>query len=227
MGWEVFDRDDTFEGHEVPFVSIVPSRIGFNSAFVRIAALQPNTFVTIHLDTENLKIGFEFHSEKRNNAFLLSRRGGKTSITCSAMGLQQKYAWIRAIAQFSPRNRRFSPVREGKWWVIQLCPAFEERRARESADIPSDARGIYRYVRENGEVVYVGRGDIKTRLLQPERREWDFDRIEYSIVRDPDQQVRWEDYWLTRFKEMNRGKLPIYNKISGSSMEPESETSNG
>jgi len=108
-----------------------------------------------------------------------------------------------------------------------LCPAFEERRARESADISSDVRGIYRYVRESGEVVYVGRGEIRKRLAQPERQDWDFDRVEYSVVADPDQQVRWEDYWITRFKEANKGKLPIYNKISGCFRDVESEATNG
>jgi hypothetical protein len=110
--------------------------------------------------------------------------------------------------------------------VIQLCPAFEERRARESADIPSDVRGIYRYLRESGEVVYIGRGEIKKRLSQPERHDWDFDRVEYSIVSDPDQQVKWEDYWITRFKESNKGRLPIYNKIAGSAKQTESEAKN-
>ena len=78
-------------------------------------------------------------------------------------------------------------------------------------------------MRESGEIVYIGRGEIRKRLSQPERQGWDFDRVEYSIVADPDQQVRWEDYWITRFRESNRGRLPIYNKISGSSKDVESE----
>ena len=50
--------------------------------------------------------------------------------------------------------------------------------------------------------------------------------MEYSVLADPDQQVKWEDYWLNRFKETNKGRLPIYNKISGSSRESESEAEN-
>ena len=107
--------------------------------------------------------------------------------------------------------------KEGNFWVIQLCPAFEEKKARESANIPSDATGIYRYVRENGEIVYIGRGEIKNRLASPERNDWEFDVIEYSIVNDPDKQVEWEDYWINKFKEENSGKLPLYNKIASSS----------
>jgi hypothetical protein len=108
-------------------------------------------------------------------------------------------------------------------WVIELCPSFEQRYARESANIPTDAVGIYRYLRENGRVVYIGRGNIRKRLSEPRRCDWDFDVIEYSVVRDPDRQVRWETFWISKFKEEN-GRLPFYNKVSGQTTdEPERE----
>ncbi len=227
MPWEVFARDDSIEGRDTPFVSVGVHHIGFNATFGKIAQLRPSTHVTVSVDSENLKIGFEFHDDNRSNSFQLSARSGtRSSFQCASQGLTQKYLWIGGVARLGPRNRRFSPKKEGKLWVIQLCPAFEEQRARESADISSDVRGIYRYLRESGEVVYIGRGEIRKRLSQPERQDWDFDRVEYSVVADPDQQVRWEDYWITRFKEVNKGKLPIYNKISGSLTEVESEAEN-
>jgi hypothetical protein len=64
--------------------------------------------------------------------------------------------------------------------------------------------------------VYIGRGDIKKRLTAPERGDWDFDVIEYSIINNPDQQIYWEQFWLEKFEEANN-RLPFYNKISGSS----------
>ena len=99
-------------------------------------------------------------------------------------------------------------------WVIQLCPAFENKRARESADIPGEAVGIYRYLRSD-EVMYIGRGGIKQRLAAPERKDWLFDKVEFSLVENPDDQLKWEAYWLARYKEDNNGELPIYNKIGG------------
>jgi hypothetical protein len=219
MPWEVFNRDDVMQGRDVPFIGIGPQHISFNAVFGRSAELQPGKLVTIYVDSENLKIGFDFHGEKGSNSFLLTQSSGKkNSFTCSSHGLVQKYPWIQSVSHLGAHNRRFTPSKEGKLWVIQLCPAFEERRARESADkIPSDVRGVYRYVRESGEIVYIGRGEVKKRFSQPERQNWDFDRIEYSLVADPDQQVKWEDYWITRFKQSNKGRLPIYNKVSGAS----------
>jgi hypothetical protein len=126
-----------------------------------------------------------------------------------------RYDWVRSVAKLpSNKARRFFPRQEGKRWVIQLCPAFEMRKARESKDIPSDTVGIYRYVRDNGEVVYIGQGKIRERLNLQERQDWVFSVVEYSIVENPDDRLKWEDFWLERFREANN-RLPLYNKISG------------
>jgi hypothetical protein len=136
----------------------------------------------------------------------------------SSRGVFAQYPWIGSVAALpKPKDRRFEPRREGRLWVIQLCPAFDMRNARESPGIPEDARGIYRYVREGGEIVYIGRGAIKSRLASPERNSWDFDVVEYSVVESPDDQVRWEAYWLKRYAEDHNGKLPAYNMLSGAS----------
>ena len=99
-------------------------------------------------------------------------------------------------------------------WVVSLRPAFEVR-ASARTEVPSDARGIYRY-RRGDEVVYIGRGQIRSRLNAPERNEWDFDTIEYSILLDEEQQEHWESHWLDAFVA-ERGKLPVYNRIGGTS----------
>lgn len=221
MPWEVFKREDTFEGSDQPFVAIQRDVFFFSAVFTRLSGVGVQQQVTIHIDCENRKIGFEFHDERKSSSFCLYRGGPhgaekSSGLRCSSKALVRDFEWIRSITRLSSKERRFVPRKEGNLWVIQLCPAFEEQRARESKDIPSDVCGIYRYVRENGEIVYIGRGEIRCRLASPERAEWDFDRIEYSVVNDPDQQVKWEAYWIDRFKEENRGKLPFYNRISGS-----------
>jgi hypothetical protein len=38
--------------------------------------------------------------------------------------------------------------------------------------------------------------------------------------------MSWEGYWITRFKEANKGKLPFYNKVSGASQEAENGAEN-
>lgn len=223
MAWEIVKREDRFEGSNRPFISILKDHIAFNAMFTRIAELDSRYRVTIYADPETLRLGFEFHTDDRSDSLALSqasseKKGKKrTGLFCSALGIINKYPWVKAITKLETKDRRFyDPKKEGQKWAIQLCPAFEERRARESGKIPSDACGIYRYIREDGEIVYIGRGDIKKRLSSPERHEWDFDVIEYSIVEDPDLQIHWEEFWLEKFKEAN-GRLPLYNKVSGAS----------
>jgi len=222
MGWEVVKREDSFAGSNRPFISISKDHLAFNALFSRISELTSNHRVTLYANPQTFCLGFEFHKDDRPNSLALShasaaKKGEKRAgFFCAVVGLIRRYPWVEAITKLDSKDRRFyDPRREGSKWVIQLCPAFEVRRARESESISSEAQGIYRYVREDGEVVYIGRGNIKKRLASPGREDWDFDVIEYSIVDDPDQQVYWEGYWLERFKEATR-KLPIYNKLLGS-----------
>lgn len=227
MGWEVVRREDKFEGHDRPFISISPSHIAFNATFTRIAELDSGYRVTIHADPVTRRLGFDFHRDERPNSFAVflassDKKGKKRKgVSCTALSVVSQYPWVRSVTKLPIKERRFyEPRKEGVMWVIRLCPAFEDRRARESADIPSDVRGIYRYVRESGEVVYIGRGDVKKRLASPERRDWDFDIVEYSPIETPDEQVYWEEYWIEKFKEAN-GRRPFYNKVSGFSKEAE------
>jgi len=215
MAWEVVKREDTFEGSDRPFISISASHISFNAMFTRIAKIDGSYRVVIFSDPDSLRLGFEFSKEEVQNSLALSQTKGRPGLFCAAIGLVNKYKWVKSITKLQAKDRRFyDPKQESGKWVIQLCPAFEERNARDSSKIPADATGIYRYIRENGEIVYIGRGNIKNRLSSPERNDWDFDVIEYSKIKDPDQQVYWEDYWIEKFKDAN-DRLPFYNKIAG------------
>jgi hypothetical protein len=221
MPWEEVKRHDNFEGSNRPFISIAPAHIAFNATFTRMAEITTRHRVIIYADPEYLRLGFEFLTDDKPNSLALSqasseKKGEKrTGLFCSAAGVINQYPWVKSVTKLSPKDRRFyDPKKESKLWIIELCPAFEVRNARESTNIPSDAVGIYRYVRENGEVVYIGRGDIKKRLASPDRKDWDFDLVEYSIVKNPDQQIKWETYWIEKFQTAN-GRIPFYNKVSG------------
>jgi hypothetical protein len=223
MVWKKITREDTFEGSDSPFIAITDSHFALNSMFVRMAELDPSFRVTIFVDERDRKMAFEFHKDERPDSFALCAQSGaqkkekRKSLQCTSRGVVVRNDWIAAVAKQAVKNRRFSPKREGNLWVVELCPAFEIRKARESTEIPSNDVGIYRYLKEDGEIVYIGRGPIKARLNLQERSEWTFDVVEYSIVPDPDEQVKCEDYWIERFKEEHNGDRPIYNKISGSS----------
>ncbi len=123
---------------------------------------------------------------------------------------------LRAASELKDgRARQYSPVKhpDGKW-VISIRPSFEVGIPRSNASqVPGDVTGIYRYLL-NGEIVYIGRGAIRSRMASTERTDWEFDIVEFSPVEDQGEQERWENEWLEDYRSVN-GYLPMYNRIGG------------
>jgi hypothetical protein len=138
MAWAKIIRDDPFEGSDSPFVSITETHFRFNSLFVRQASLDSSYRVTIFEDEQNRRLGFEFHKEQKPGSFALSSKTDKSSgLFCSNKGVVPKRSWLVSVAKQTGKNRRFTPKKESNRWVIQLCPAFEIKKARESEDLSS------------------------------------------------------------------------------------------
>lgn len=215
MSFKPFKRKDFFTRDDSPKISIRKHHLGFNGIFVKLADLQNFDKVQIFVDQENYRIGFKFHRGSNPDYLKLfsDNRSHKTKAT-SAVQLVREYPFLRKVAEIENRlDRQFEvkkDLQDKNLWVAQLYPAFEK-----STDSKSELRslkGIYRYKRSNGEVVYIGRGSILSRLNSPDRANWDFDLIEYSIIEDSSKQAQWEAYWLNKFVEQN-DKLPIYNLL--------------
>lgn len=152
-----------------------------------------------------------------------SRKGYKT---LTAKGLIARTAWIGAVARLADvEARKFKlrkypgklPPGEGERpWFIRLMPAFEESVVPSRVGIlGSGDKGIYRYF-SDGEVVYIGKGIIRDRYQQEsERASWGISRIEYSIIEDDQEALKWEAWWIDRFRKENGGNLPRYNRVGG------------
>ncbi len=221
MGYTTVKRDDQSKFNEFPKVTIRGRNFQFNSKFCEIAELSKKKRVSIKVDENARKIGFEFLESDDTDGFMLFSDGGsrgtsKKSRIVSASQILNRYDWIRSVSllkdsdlkKFDPQWNKFE-----KLWEINLIPAFEVKVSNQS-QVGLDVQGVYRYLRKDGSIVYVGRGRVKSRLSSPERKIWDFDTIEYSIIPDENQQIKWESFWLDRFVQEN-GKLPFYNQISG------------
>ena len=222
MGFEPVLRHDSFTRDDKPKIGIRKEQIGFLAHFVAKANLHQFDRVSLEIDRDDFRIGFRFYkSDKSNNRHTYSlfydNKSKKTMATNVVTVINDnKFKFLKKISQFqNPLDRQFivkQDIHDKNFWVAQLCPAFEH--ASSSISDLKGLRGIYRYKRSDGEVVYIGRGKILSRLNSLERKEWDFDIIEYSIIEDPEEQAKWEDYWLTKFKE-NEDRRPFYNKIDG------------
>lgn len=225
-GWELVRRSDTLYAADKPYISVLPTRFGFNAKFTRDAALNRDKTVSIHVDRRSRGLAFEFHTEERDHSYTLGYQSGSTkgakrgAMYCTAALVFSQHNWVHAVAHLPSRPRkarRFIPERRGMTdiLVFQPCPAFEIQIDRgHSESIPYDAYGIYRYVSDEGEIVYIGRGRIKARLAEAQRRKWTFSNVEHAIVADENERTKCEAFWIERFKQENNENPPVFNAIS-------------
>lgn len=196
-----------------PSVRVHRHRITFNCSFSRLAALEKNRYVKLYVDDNNRKIGLEFKETHDDYGYKLVSVGGGRTMTLSVKELQEK-VWVQKVSQLENKTA-FAVKQEGKLWVIILCPAFEVSLNRADVQkIPTNARGIYRYMDDN-KIVYIGKGYIKSRLNEEQRTSWKFTKIEYSVIDDEQDALYWENYWINMYKQDNNSELPFYNQISG------------
>ena len=80
--------------------------------------------------------------------------------------------------------------------------------------IDNMAKGIYRYINSENNIIYIGKGNIKARAKIPQRIEWGICLIEYSIVEDNDTAYKWEEYYLQKYVERH-GVKPAFNVVMG------------
>jgi hypothetical protein len=194
---------------KVPSLRITKNGLFFSIPFVNEAQIDIKRYVKVSFHDEHRKINFEFLKLKEKDAIKV-RGTREDQFYISGKKLFEK-DWIKAT--LNSGENQFKIEGNSKIWSASIAPAFENNVSRENANqIPYKVSGIYRYLYK-GEVVYIGKGLIKRRFAQPNRKDWEFDTIEYSEVQK-EKQHHWENFWINSFKNSN-GKLPRENKIHG------------
>lgn len=204
----------------VSLITIRKDAFAFNSHFARVADLDKKSHVLIFTNHDQYRIGFKFVDDAKDpDSLVLTSDGGtskeKGGRLVQVSGLMKELAWLKALALSNDFTaKKFNPRWENnnQIWAIDIAPAFEIR-VSDKSQIATTSKGIYQYKRGD-EIVYIGRGQIRSRLNSSERENWDFEVIEYSLIESESEQQKWESFWLDRFVALN-GKLPIYNRISG------------
>jgi len=200
----------TYIKRDEPSVTVTKQSFCFNAAMRKMTELDKNTYVSLFVNEEERKIAFEFKSTNDDiDDYKI------TSASCECRELMKKN-WVSKVSELKKGQNVFAAKKETKSkWVITLCPSFEDQMQRsDSNKLNSASSGIYRYL-DNGNIVYIGKGKIRDRLNSPERKNWKFDVIEYSVIMDDEQALQWEAFWIDRYKSSNNNQLPAYNMISG------------
>lgn len=191
--------------------------IAISADFVRMADIEACTRASLFLSADGLRLALRFHNDERDDdAFTLGRDGGgkgsgKGRLIAAAALLAQSSV-IAGLARESAEARRYEPTRDrdGKW-VVNLAPCFDRVLGDERP--AANSTGIYRY-RLGEETIYIGRGRLTERFSDVARRDWQFDRVEYSVLNDEAAERRWEAHWLNEYRQRN-GRWPFYNRVAG------------
>lgn len=207
-------------------VYINKSGITFSAQFIKKFRLENSQGVKFFSDDEDpYFLGFQFtdDSSAPNTLSLLASgrsKGGSAGFTIKASELINKNPVLKNIQGQSVKKERTFEVnfdkKSGMYSVI-LSPSFEISISwADRNKIPDSINGIYRYLNSEGNVIYIGKGNIKSRVSSPERKEWGITKIQYSVITDDDKCYYWENYYLERFVETT-GAKPPFNVIMGKS----------
>jgi hypothetical protein len=183
-------------------------RLNFSQAFVNVALIEEMKSVDVEINTEIRSITFEFNKDESGALKILGNREQGYHIQNSQIS---NLPWIENIQRTN--ENKFLIEKASSKWVVNFAPTFESKVSRKDfSTIPSSASGIYRYI-SKGEIIYIGKGNIRKRYSVKSRIHWEFDTIEYSEVQK-EKQHYWENFWINSFKN-SYGKLPRENKIHG------------
>jgi hypothetical protein len=202
------------------------SGISFSASFIKKEKLEAAEGVKFFVDDEDpYYLGFVFTSDSSapNTLSLMASgrsKGGSAGVTIKAAELINKSIVLKSIQKMPNKLDRTFEItfdKQQKLYSILLRPNFEITvNWSDKNRIPESFSGIYRYLDNNDQTVYIGKGNIKARALSPERTQWGVTKIQYSVIESDDKSYYWENYYLERFVSIN-GAKPPFNVIMGKS----------
>ena len=198
------------------FVTIMKGHRGllFCSSFIKKYNLcKARSIVFYTFPDDEYKFAFEFFNEDNVRGSFPVRNADK-SITklVQSLAFVNKIPVLKAITQTEKKSFEIFYDEDEKCFYFRVVPAFEN--ISEPSNIPEGISGIYRYRNSEGEVIYIGKGNIKNRLKSSERNNWGIQKVEYSIIHSEVERSTYESYHIREFSEKN-GRKPIYNLIGG------------
>lgn len=202
------------------------SGLSFSASFIKKEKLESAQGVKFFVDDEDpYYLGFIFtHDSSAPNTLSLMAsgrsKGGSAGVTIKAAELINKSIVLKSIQNMPNKLDRTFEIafdKKQKIYSIHLRPNFEITvNWSDKNRIPDSFSGIYRYLDNNGQTLYIGKGNIKARALSSDRAQWGVTKIQYSVIENDEKAYYWENYYLDRFVSIN-GAKPPFNVIMGKS----------
>lgn len=217
----IFNRT---KGNHDEVLTITKNGLAFSASFIKNQKLEQKQAVKFYKDSENeYWLGFEFFDDKATTnslALQSSATDGKSTFTrtLKATALFSSSIILQAIRENPNKLSKVFEIKKDKVngkFFISLRPVFEKSiRFEERSSINSEIQGIYRYLNEKGEIIYIGKGFIKDRANSPERIKWQIKKIQYSELFTEEDCFKWESYYIDEY-ESEHGMIPVFNEIKG------------
>ena len=202
------------------YITISKSGFFFSAEFIEKNKLTLNNYCQFFTSSENdYRFGVSFSEEKQEGSFkIINTLRGKykdnsmaRSVTASSFFNNTPI--FKELTKNNCRNRfslKFN--KQDECYIFNVIPAFEI--SKKPTEIPGDITGIYKCFNKNKNVLYIGKGNIKSRIKEHLGKEWEIAKVDYSVIKDNDEMLKYESYHLEQFKKDN-GAYPPHNLIGG------------
>jgi hypothetical protein len=201
-------------------LTIGKSGFTFGANFIKGNKLENKKSISFFSNDEDTYwLGFQFFDETGNpdSLGLMSRKGSSTR-GIKGSELINNNRILKAIQNESLKADRMFPIdfdKNNSCYFILLRPSFETKiQFEKKSEIPAETKGIYRYRDQKNSVIYIGKGDIKDRAADAQRRDWGIRDIEYSIINNDEKCYYWESYYIDQYIREFGAKPPL-NRIAG------------
>jgi len=205
-----------YEISEECIATVIKGGLRLNAIFGK--AIGDNKGVEVFFDDSGRKVALRFISEPTSETFTVGTDGGGKArntngkmIGCGSVIKANPILLEMAVGSKEKSRVKFINVDDK--WEATLIPVFNLDAKLTS---PKDGDvGVYRYLFD-GQVVYIGQGNIKQRLAAEERKTWVFDKIDYFLTKDSAEAILLETLYIEDYKKEYK-RLPMFNKVSGAS----------
>ena len=202
------------------YITISKSGFFFSAEFNDKNKLTDNNYCQFFTSNDSeYKFGVTFSKEKNEGSFkIINTLKGKyrdksmaRSVTASAFFNSTPI--FKELTKNKCKNRfslKFSET--DNCFIFNVIPSFEI--SKKPNDIPGDITGIYKCYDKEKYVLYIGKGNIRSRIKEHLSKGWELSKVDYSVIKDNDEMFKYESYHLEQYKKDN-GAYPPENLIGG------------
>ena len=202
------------------YITISKSGFFFSAEFIDKNHLKDNGFCQFFTSNDcDYKFGVSFSKEKKEGSFaIINTLRGKykdksNARSTTATSFFNSTPVFKELTKNNQKNRySLEYSKQFGCFVFNVIPFFEI--SKKPNEIPDLITGIYKCYDEEKHTLYIGKGNLRSRVKEHLGKGWNITKVDYSVIKDNDEMQKYESYHLEQYKEEN-GAYPPQNIIGG------------